>query len=197
MRRYLLSVVFLSLTAASSYAASPETVAFAAKVRLSMAFLTQSSALAADRSENSAVRKLSSDELTTLPVIAAVIDRRGEPPVFDNQTLAMAGDAVQTGRSAAVETKISMDRFEAPVGTGALMPAAFVTVERLGASKGGAFDKLFAASQRAVLDDLQSNCEAYARTGDDPALKQVAQLEVEAIKSRLALLDAAGEAAQN
>lgn len=186
MRRSVLFGAAVALMTSPVFAASPETEAFVAKTRLSVSFLTEASALVADRSDNAVVRDVAEGELTAGPSLVSTLARRAVEDDGRSGDVAMMGDGVLTGRS--VATGASAAGFAPPSGTGAMMPAALITIERLVASKGGAFDALYVASQRAVLDDLEASFEAYDRTGDDAVLRQVARHELDAIRTRLAAL---------
>ena len=91
-----------------------------------------------------------------------------------------------TGRSVAIDRVPDATDFSAPVGAGALMPAAAITLDRLSASKGQAFDTLFKATQLNALRQLAALFNAYGMTGDDPALRQLAKNELAATNDRIA-----------
>ena len=187
MRKLLLGTVFagLCLGSSASLAASAETNAFVANVRLNAVFLAKSSALASDRSENSDLRAFAGKEETAQDVVMAAVETRTAPEVAQTVPITVASNDVLTGRSAAVD-RAATSSFAAPAGTGALMPAAVITLDHLAGSKGQAFDTLFKATQINALRQLAGLYNAYSMTGDDAALKQLAKSELAATNERIA-----------
>ena len=188
MRALLLGTVLSALCLGSnaSYAASIETDAFVANVRLDASFLEKASSLAEDRSENADLRAFAGRETEAERAIVAVVMARTAPEVMAQAVLTtVASDDVVTGRSVAV-VQADAPPLSAPAGTGALMPAALITLDRLSASKGSAFDTLYKATQLTALRQLAAFYDAYAMTGDDAALRQLSKSELAATNGRIA-----------
>ncbi len=190
MRMVLLGTAFAALCLGSlpSRAASTETDAFVANVRLNAFFLSRSSSLANDRSENTSLRAFADQEANAEEIVVETIDRRTAPEIAQTAPVTVASNDLVTGRSVAVDQAPLDDTFAAPPGSGALMPAAMITLDRLSASKGHAFDTLYKATQVNALRQLAGFYDAYSMTGDDPALKQMARSELAATNERMAEL---------
>ncbi len=191
MRTLLLGTTFVALCLTSSYclAASAETDAFVANVRLNASFLAQASTLARDRSDNTDLRAFADREAQSMETVIAAVDARTSPEMTAQAVpMAVASNEVITGRSAAVDPAPAAIAFSAPVGTGALMPAAVITLDRLSASKGQAFDTLYKATQINALRQLSALYNAYAMTGDDAPFKQLATSELAATNDRIAAI---------
>ena len=190
MRHLLIgaAVAALCLVATPTLAASAETEAFIANARLGVVFLARSSELAADRSESTDLRSFAGHELAAQDAIAFTLERRTAPDVAQAVPMAVASNDVMTGRSAALDVVQSEAEFAPPVGTGALMPAAMITLDHLAASKGQAFDSLYKTTQVGALRQLAALYNAYSMTGDDAALKQLAKTELASTNERIAEL---------
>ena len=181
------AIAVICLTASSSFAASLETEVFVANVRLNGIFLSLASGLASDRSENTGLRAFADREAPDMEAVTANVEARTAPEVASRAVpMTVATNDVVTGRSVAVDSSPAETNFSAPVGTGALMPAAAITLDRLSASKGQAFDTLYKATQVNALRQLAALYNAYGMTGDDPALKQLAKTELGATNNRIA-----------
>ena len=190
MRMLLLGTAFVALCVGSSpsVAASAETDAFVANVRLNAFFLSTSSSLANDRTENTDLRAFAGHEADAQEVVIETIDRRTAPEVAQTAPVTVASNDLVTGRSVAVDRAPLDETLAAPPGSGALMPAAMITLDRLSASKGQAFDTLYKATQVNALRQLAGFYNAYGMTGDDPALKQMAKSALAATNDRIAEL---------
>ena len=188
MRIYLSSCVAIALwlTSAPSFAGSAETDAFVSNVRLEATFLARSSDLAADRSENTDLRRFASGEATSQDAVVADLGLRLTPQVAQHVPVIVASEGVITGRSAAIDTARPSSSYTAPQGVGALMPAALITLDHLAASKGHAFDALYEATQNAALRQLAALYDVYSMTGDDAVLRQLAKTELATINGRIA-----------
>ena len=191
MRTLLLgtALVALCLGSPSAFAATAETEAFVANIRLNGYFLARASDLASDRSENTDLRAFADKEAKAEESVIADVDARTAPAIATRDVpVTVASNEVVTGRSAAVDRPSAAQGFSAPVGTGALMLAAMITLDRLSASKGQAFDTLYKATQINALRQLAGLYNAYGMTGDDAALKQLAQSELVSTNDRIAEL---------
>ena len=188
MRLLMLGASFVAVCLSSSaFAASAETDAFVANVRVNGTFLEKASSLANDRSESTELRAFAGREGQAVKAVIGTIDARTAPEmVAQAEPVTLASNEVITGRSAAIDPPPAATAFSAPTGTGALMPAAAITLDHLSASKGQAFDKLFKATQVNALRQLAALYNAYAMTGDDAALKQLAKSEFAATNDRIA-----------
>ena len=192
MRTLLLgtALVALCLGPSMAFAASAETDAFVANVRLNGYFLAKASDLASDRSENPDLRAFADKEAEAVESVIADVDARTAPAIATRDVpVTVASNELVTGRSAAVDRPSAAKGFSAPVGTGALMPAAMITLDRLSASKGQAFDTLYKATQINALHQLAALYNAYDMTGDDAALKQLAKNELASTNERIAELE--------
>ena len=187
MRVVLLGAALAALCMGSSpsFAASAASDAFVANVRLNAFFLSRSSSLSGDRSENTDLRAFASKEASADEAVLDIIDRRAAPEIAQTAPSTVASNDVLTGRSVAVDQVPLDEIFAAPPGTGALMPAAMITLDRLSASKGQAFDTLYKATQINALRQLAGLYNAYSMTGDDAALKQMAKNELAATNDRI------------
>lgn len=184
MRAMLLGTALAALCmgSSSSIAASAESDAFTANVRLDAFFLSRSSSLSIDRSENTDLRVFAGKEASAEAIVIDTIDRRTAPEIAP---VTVASNDVLTGRSVAVD-RVPLDEIlAAPPGTGALMPATMITLDQLSASKGRAFDTLYKATQICALRQLAALYNAYSMTGDDVALKQMAKSELAATNDRI------------
>ena len=168
----------LCVYAMPSFAASAASDAFVANVRLNAAFLGKASSMADDRSEHGGLRAFADKEASAEAVVIDMIDRRTAPEIASAAPMTVASAGVMTGRSVAVDPAPLEETLAAPVGTGALMPAAMITLDRLSASKGQAFDTLYRTTQVQALRQLAGLYEAYSMTGDDAALKQMAKRQL-------------------
>ena len=188
MRKLLVFTALSAICFASSpsFAASAETEAFVANVRLDAVFLASASDLAADRSENTDLRAFAGRESVAQKAAVATVDLRTSPEVEQVLPMAVASNDVLTGRSAALDSAPATPDYVAPAGTGALMPAAVITLDRLAGSKGQAFDSLYKATQIDALRQLARLYNAYGMTGDDVALKQLSKNELAATHDRIA-----------
>lgn len=188
MRKLTLGITFAVFCAGSVpyLAASPATDAFVANVRLGVTFLDQSSLLAADRTDNSDLGAFAGKEARDGAAVITALDRHTTLDVAQTIPLAVASNDVMTGRSVAIDRTPVETSFSAPVGLGALMPAATITLDRLASSKGQAFVTMFKATQVDVLRQLAALYDAYSATGDDAALKQLARNERAAANDRIA-----------
>ena len=157
-------------------------------MRLNAFFLARASDLSADRSENTALRTFAGKESA-----ADEVGRERSTSTHGRlrkwrrvAPVTVASNEVMTGRSAAVERGAGVETYAPPVGTGALMPAAMITLDQLAASKGQAFDALYKATQINALRQLSAVYNAYSMTGDDAALKQLAKDQLAATDARIA-----------
>ena len=190
MRKMLLGTTFVAVCFASSslFAASDETAAFVANVRVNAVFLGEASRLAGDRSENSGLQVFAGMEVGAERTVIADIDRHTPSEMVQAMPTTLASNEVITGRSAAVDGVSPGAPMAEPVGIGALMPAASITLDHLSASKGHAFDMLYKATQINALRQLAGLYGAYALTGDDAALKQAAKTELAGTNDRIAAI---------
>ena len=189
MRTLLLGSAFIALCLGSStsFAASVETDAFVGNVRVNVDFLDQASILASDRSENTDLRTFAGKEAPAMAAVMSDLDARSTPDVAARtMPVTVALNDVLTGRSVAVDRASEAAAVSPPSGTGALMPAAAITLDRLSASKGLAFDTLYKATQVNALRQLAALYDAYVQTGDDAALRQLAMSELATTNNRLA-----------
>ena len=189
MRTLLLgsALIALCLGSSTSFAASVETDAFVGNVRVNADFLDQASILASDRSENTDLRTFAGKEAPAMAAVLSDLDARSTPDVAARaMPVTVASNDVLTGRSVAVDRASEAAAVSPPSGTGALMPAAAITLDRLSASKGLAFDTLYKATQVNALRQLAALYDAYVQTGDDAALRQLAKSELAATNDRLA-----------
>lgn len=167
-------------------ASSAETDAFVANTRLDALFLEKSSRLASDHSDDPQLRSFAAEEGTAADDLIADVGRRFVPEVAQTTSITVASNEIVTGRSAAVDREQASDRFAPPVGTGALMPAAIITLDHLASRHGQAFDMLFKATQIDALRQLAGLYNAYSLTGDDAALRQLAKTQLAATNERIA-----------
>lgn len=187
MRQLFVAFAVLCFGAGNSFAASPERDAFVANVRVNVAFLSLSSQLAADHSDSNDLRDFAAGEVAAERAVVSAIDLRAAPEVALSFPLAIASNDVVTGRSVAVDAPPSL-AFSAPIGTGALMPAAVQSLSHLADSSGKTFDDLYRATQINALRQLSALYNSYAMTGDDAALKQLAKTQLDATNERIAAL---------
>ena len=193
MRKLLLSTAFaaVSLVSVPAFAETAATEAFVANVRLNAVFLAKASGLAADHSDNAALRAFAGKEAAAEIEVVSAIDDRAMPEVaqsvpVQSGPLAVASNDVLTGRSAAIDAPVSPAAFGAPAGTGALMPAAMIAFDHLSSAKGEAFDALYKATQVNALRQLAALYNAYSLTGDDVGLRQMAIEQLAAVNGRIA-----------
>ena len=173
--------------AAPAFAASDATEAFRANVRLKASFLAKASALAKTNAGSDKIRAFArSEQDQQVGVIDALT--ASEPGKAQTATADTGSRDVLTGRSAVAGTA-GGGTFAPPGGTGVMMPAAALGLERLAASKGAAFDTLYTSLVHNLLNDLSGYYEAYAMTGDDPALKAIAAREYLKVEAGKAALD--------
>ena len=179
------SVVFFFGAMSSVFAASPGTDAFVANVRLNALFVVESGKLAADRSENGALQSFANRETDAQGSVLVAIDTKTAPDIAQVLPMAIAANDVVTGRSAAVTPDVST-AYDAPAGSGAMMPAAMVTLDHLSSAKGEAFDTLYKATQINALRQMAALYNAYSMTGDDDGLRQMARTELAATDRAIA-----------
>ena len=164
-------------------AASSETEAFSAHVRLDAAFLANASRLAETNASSAAIKSFARSQQAEQTHVLGLLDGTSAQQLASSED---ADSVLATGRSAASPLDVDMTKFAPPLGV--LMPVAGMTLEHLSAANGEAFDALYRSTVRNVLSDLAGFYEAYAKTGDDPALRAMSSREftrVEAAASGL------------
>ena len=174
------AIVFgaMTLAATPSFAASAATDAFAANIRLNAAYLAVSSKLAATNAQSDGIKMFASAERNSQADLLAALDGWQANQTTDEPSTKVASNTLDEGRSVAADDSFDVTKFSSPNGVGALMPAAAMTLEHLSAMKGAAFDALYKAVDTNVLKQIAGFCEAYAETGDDPALRDLARAEL-------------------
>lgn len=193
MRKLLLGTAFAAVSFASvpAFAETAATEAFIANIRLDAVFLAKASDLAADRSDDAALKAFAGTEAAAEIAVISSIDERTAPEVaqtvpVQSGPINVASNDVVTGRSAATDATLSPMAFSAPAGTGALMPAAMISLEHLSSARGEAFDVLYKATQINALRQMAGFYNAYSLTGDNAALKQMAKDQLAAVNGRIA-----------
>ena len=184
--RTFVGVGLLATTVMPSLAASAETDAFIANIRLRAVFIAKASELAVDRAGSDKVRSFAAMEGERQ--VAVLGDLEGTPAPAPHNAVADLGQPI-TGRSVGKDAVIDVATFAPPTGLGALMPAATVGLDHLAALKGEAFDRLYTSLVRGVLGDEAAFYQAYGRTGDDDAIRAVATRELPHATGDMAALD--------
>ena len=175
--------VCIALSASPLMAASDETEALLANVKLHTQFLIRAGDLAATNAASDKVRRFATAE-------------RAEQVGVLGRLAAEAGDMIaerddqnmSTGRSVATGI-VETGTFAPPGGLGVLMPAASISLDHLARAKGDALDALYTAITRSVLADLAGFYDACAATCDDPTLRAWAAREGPKILSDKAALE--------
>ena len=72
---------------------------------------------------------------------------------------------------------------------GVLMAGASHELQTLSTLDGAAFDDAYKATQRDTLKTLEGLYDAYAHTGDDAALRDMATRELAEVRDEIAALD--------
>lgn len=176
-------VGLLATTAMPSFAASAETDAFLANVRLRAVFVAKASALAAERAGSDRIRRFAAAQGEQQVAVLDALE--GTPGPAPHNAVADLG-APMTGRSVGKDATVDPSTFTAPAGLGALMPAATIGLDRLASSKGVDFDRLYAGLVRGVLGDEAAFLQAYGKTGDDEAIRAVAVRELPRVTADIA-----------
>ena len=176
----------LATTAMPSFAASAETDAFVANIRLRAVFVAKASELAATRATTDKLRHFA--EMEAGRQVAVLNDLEESPSPAPHDAVADLGRPI-TGRSVGSDAVIDPAAFATPVGTGALMPAATVSLDRLASLDGVAFDRLYSSLMHGVLGDEAAFYQSYGKTGDDDGIRALAVRELPRTAADLAALD--------
>ena len=176
----------LATTAMPSFAASAETDAFVANIRLRAVFIAKASELAADRAASDKVRRFAASIAGKQTAVLSDLEVPPSPAPHD--AVADLGQPV-TGRSVGKDLAVDPSILAQPAGAGALMPVAIVSLDRLASQKGESFDRLYVSLVRGVLGDEAAFYQAYGRTGDDDGLRALAVRELPRATADIAALD--------
>jgi predicted outer membrane protein len=179
------SGVLLALVAQSpAEARSSATEAFLANVGPNVDFLDRSSRMALDNSANKQLKTFAFSEAREQTLSANAldtwVDAENAASTVVAATTPVASDALQTGRSVAIDRP-------APVVDNRL-PAGQEDLDNLYGMNGHDFDDMYKAKQADALAQLQTSYQTYIATGDDADLKALATRELPKINRRLAEL---------
>ena len=192
-------------------AGSPMSDAFVANVRPNVIFLDVSSRLAMDKSPSRAVRQFAHTEAKEQTIAANSITAWTQISTYRGEAVALGGApyysplapvavpvdvaaattaSILTGRSVAVDTPLTVT----PVGVmstvgptvgSQLLPAQRDDLARLMSQTGSSFNGLYKSTQLDGLLQLSTLYSDYARNGDDPALRDLANSELPKISQRI------------
>ena len=183
-RAAIVSACSLAFGASSPLAAaSIETDALVSNIRLEAQFLIRAGDLAATNDASEKIKRFAeAQKAEQLNVLDALAKEIPEDAVAD------MAQGMATGRSIATGI-VDIGTFAPPGGIGVTMPAASIGLEHLSTTRGTAFDALYASLTRSVLTNLAGFYEAYAKMGDDFALRAIAVHELPHVKADIAALD--------
>lgn len=151
-------------------AASPATEAFLANVTPNVDFLDRSSRMALENSGSLRLKDFARGQATSQTMAANAL--------FD-ATTKLADAPVQTGRSVSTASVAPVD---------ARLPLGQEDLDSIEGLKGVEFDEAFRAKQRSALMQVQTDYETYLATGDDVALKAIAEKALPDVKRKIAAL---------
>ncbi len=160
------AVSLVSLNGAA-YAASPATQAFLENVTQNVDFLDRSSRFALTNSKGARVHDFAFNEAREQTLAANAIDAY----------IDTAKDALQTGRSAAVDTQAD-----------SRLAMGQEDLNSLEGLAGQEFDSQYRDKQAEALKQVIADYQSYIANGDDPALLSIATRELPKAQRRLILL---------
>ena len=168
--------ISLAASQAPAFAASIRTEMFLDNLSPNVDFLDQSSRFALANSKSGKVHDFARVQAREQTLAANAIDEWREV----RKAGAPAGEALQSGRSAAVDGQdVQVDQ---------RVPMGKEDLDSLEGLEGPSFDQEYRAKQRDALKQVEADYQDYIAHGDDPVLLAMASRELPKVRQRLAAL---------
>ncbi len=157
-------------------AASVQTEMFLDNLAPNVDFLDQSSRFALSNSKSGKVHDFARVQAREQTLAANALDEWRD----GRKVASPEGDALHTGRSAAIDGRaVQVDQ---------RMPLGKEDLDSLEGLDGLAFDQEYRSKQREALVQIEADYQSYIAHGDDPVLLAMASSELPKVRQRLAAL---------